>query len=113
MILPKIKVLKSHGWQYIPDLNDVTLTEEFRGRPVLTATDDMSEGSGLTGTTEAQTTGGSPGQGVTVQVGDGDHGVVEGRANMHSALLAGFGPLYVLWRVRIACTEEYPFYKRL
>ena len=43
MILPKIKVLKSHGWQYIPDLNDVTLTEEFRGRPVLTATDDMKD----------------------------------------------------------------------
>lgn len=43
MILPKIKVLKSHGWQYIPNLNDVTLTEEFRGRPVLTATDDMTE----------------------------------------------------------------------
>ena len=31
------------------------------------------EGSGLTGTTEAQTTGGSPGQGVAFQVGDGDH----------------------------------------
>ena len=43
MILPKIKVLKSHGWQYIPDLNNVTLTEEFRGRPVLTATDDMKD----------------------------------------------------------------------
>ena len=43
MIFPKIKVLKSHGWQYIPDLNDVTLTEEFRGRSVLTATDDMSD----------------------------------------------------------------------
>ena len=43
MIFPKIKVLKSHGWQYIPDLNDVTLTEEFRGRPVLTATDDMAD----------------------------------------------------------------------
>ena len=43
MILPKIKVLKSHGWQYIPDLNAVELTEEFRGRPVLTPTDDMSD----------------------------------------------------------------------
>ena len=43
MILPKIKVLKSHGWQYIPDLNDVTLTEEFRGRPVITATDDIKD----------------------------------------------------------------------
>lgn len=37
MILPKIKVLRSHGRQYIPDLNAVELTEEFRGRPVLTA----------------------------------------------------------------------------
>ncbi len=43
MIFPKIKVLKSHGWQYIPDLNAVELTEEFRGRPVLTPTDDMSD----------------------------------------------------------------------
>ena len=43
MIFPKIKVLKSHGWQYIPDLNAVQLTEEFRGRPVLTLSDDMSD----------------------------------------------------------------------
>lgn len=43
MIIPKIKVLKSHGWQYIPDLNDVTLTEEFRGRPVLSQTSDMTD----------------------------------------------------------------------
>ncbi len=43
MILPKIKVLKSHGWQYIPDLNNVTLTEEFRGRAELTATQDMCD----------------------------------------------------------------------
>lgn len=43
MIFPKIKVLRSHGWQYIPDLNDVTLTEEFRGRPVLTPSDDMAD----------------------------------------------------------------------
>ena len=43
MILPKIKVLKSHGWQYIPDLNNVTLTEEFRGRAELTPSSDMSD----------------------------------------------------------------------
>ena len=43
MITPKIKVLRSHGVQYIPDLNDVTLSEEFRGRPELTPTDDMSD----------------------------------------------------------------------
>lgn len=43
MILPKIKVLKSHGKQYIPDLNAVELTEEFRGRPELTQTEDMSD----------------------------------------------------------------------
>ena len=43
MILPKIKVLKSHGWQYIPDLNNVTLTEEFRGRAELTVTEEMSD----------------------------------------------------------------------
>ena len=43
MIFPKIKVMHSHGWQYIPDLNAVTLTEEFRGRPVLTPTADMRD----------------------------------------------------------------------
>ena len=43
MIFPKIKVLHSHGWQYIPDLNAVELTEEFRGRPYLTATADMRD----------------------------------------------------------------------
>ncbi len=43
MITPKIKVLRSHGVQYIPNLNDVTLSEEFRGRPELTPTDDMSQ----------------------------------------------------------------------
>lgn len=37
MILPKIRVLKSHGRQAIPDLDAVTLTSEFRGRPELTA----------------------------------------------------------------------------
>lgn len=42
MIFPKIKVLRSHGWQYIPDLNAVELTEEFRGRPELTESSDMS-----------------------------------------------------------------------
>lgn len=40
MIFPKIKVLKSHGSQYIRDLDAVTLTSEFRGRPVLTSGGD-------------------------------------------------------------------------
>jgi len=35
MILPKLKILRSHGRQYIPDLNAVELTAEFRGRPLL------------------------------------------------------------------------------
>ncbi len=43
MIFPKIKVLRSHGSQYIPDLDAVTLTEEFRGRPELTSTTDTSD----------------------------------------------------------------------
>lgn len=43
MILPKIKVLKSHGRQYIPDLDAVTLTEEFHGRPELTETGDTHD----------------------------------------------------------------------
>lgn len=42
MIIPKLKVLKSHGWQYIPDLNKVELTEEFRGRPILSDGGDKS-----------------------------------------------------------------------
>lgn len=43
MIFSKIKVLHSHGWQYIPDLNAVELSEEFRGRPELISTEDMSD----------------------------------------------------------------------
>lgn len=35
MILPKIKVLRSHRQQAIPDLGTVELTAEFRGRPEL------------------------------------------------------------------------------
>ncbi len=35
MILPKFIVRRSHGRQYIPDLDAVCLTETFRGRPVL------------------------------------------------------------------------------
>ena len=42
MILSKIKVLLSHGKQAIPDLDAVELTEEFRGRPVLTETQDKT-----------------------------------------------------------------------
>lgn len=43
MILPKIRILHSHGRQAIPDLDAVTLTPEFRGRPVLTETADRSD----------------------------------------------------------------------
>lgn len=43
MIFSKIRVLLSHGRQYIPDLDAVELTPEFRGRPVLTATDDAAD----------------------------------------------------------------------
>lgn len=43
MILPKIKVLRSHGKQYIPDLDAVELTPEFRGRPELTDTEDSAD----------------------------------------------------------------------
>ncbi len=42
MIIPKIKVMLSHGRQAIPDLDAVELTPEFRGRPVLSSTPDMS-----------------------------------------------------------------------
>lgn len=43
MIFPKIKVLRSHGKQYIPDLDAVELTSEFRGRPELTETAERAE----------------------------------------------------------------------
>lgn len=43
MILPKIRVLRSHGRQYIPDLDAVELTEAFRGRPELTETGDSAD----------------------------------------------------------------------
>lgn len=43
MILPKLKVLRSHGRQAIPDLDAVTLTERFRGRPELTETADTTD----------------------------------------------------------------------
>ena len=43
MILPKIRVLHSHGRQAIPDLDAVELTPEFRGRPCLTETRDADD----------------------------------------------------------------------
>ena len=43
MIFGKAKILHSHGWQYIPDLYSVTLTEEFRGFPLLTDSDDKTD----------------------------------------------------------------------
>ena len=43
MLFGKVKILRSHGWQYIPDLDGVTLTEEFRGFPRLTDTEDKGD----------------------------------------------------------------------
>ena len=43
MFFGKAKILRSHGWQYIPDLDAVTLTEEFRGFPLLTDSKDKSD----------------------------------------------------------------------
>lgn len=43
MILPKLKILHSHGQQAIPDLDAVELTAEFRGRPSLSATESTAE----------------------------------------------------------------------
>ncbi|HRY31704.1 MAG TPA: NADH:ubiquinone oxidoreductase [Bacteroidales bacterium] len=34
-MIKEINILGKHGWQYIPDLEDVTLPETFRGRPVI------------------------------------------------------------------------------
>ena len=35
MLITKLKVFRSHGKQYIPNLKNVTLSERFRGRPEL------------------------------------------------------------------------------
>ncbi len=43
MFFEKIRVLRSHGRQYIPDLDAVELTSEFRGRPELTETADRAD----------------------------------------------------------------------
>ncbi len=43
MIFPKLKVLRSHGRQAIPNLDAVQLTERFRGRPELTETTDTAD----------------------------------------------------------------------
>ena len=43
MIFSKFKVLHSHGKQNIPNLDDVTLVDEFRGCPILTQTNDNQE----------------------------------------------------------------------
>ena len=42
------------------------------------------EGSGFTGTTEAQAARGGPAQGVAAHIGHSDHGVVEGGADMNN-----------------------------
>lgn len=42
MLFGKAKILRSHGWQYIPNLDAVTLTEEFRGFPLLSETEDST-----------------------------------------------------------------------
>ena len=39
MLFNKLKVFKSHGSQYIPDLKAVELPEIFRGRPELSECD--------------------------------------------------------------------------
>ncbi len=43
MIFGKLRILHSHGRQYIPDLSKVELTAEFRGRPVLTEDGDSRD----------------------------------------------------------------------
>ena len=45
------------------------------------------ERSGLLGSSETESAGGRPRNGVALSIGYGDHGVVEGRADMHLALL--------------------------
>lgn len=47
MILPKIKILRSHGQQAIPDLDAVELTAEFRGRPELREPGNAEEAESL------------------------------------------------------------------
>lgn len=47
MILSKFIVRRSHGRQYIPDLDAVELTEKFRGRPELTEPSDDDQREAL------------------------------------------------------------------
>lgn len=47
MILPKFIVRRSHGTQYIPDLDAVELTTEFRGRPELQEPQNATEAEQL------------------------------------------------------------------
>ncbi len=47
MIFPKLKILRSHGQQAIPDLDAVELTPRFRGRPELTEPADAAERADL------------------------------------------------------------------
>lgn len=35
MFVKEFKILKQHGWQYVPDVAGVQLPETFRGRPVI------------------------------------------------------------------------------
>ena len=42
MLLNKLKVFKSHGKQFIPDLTAVELPSIFRGRPELTECDEQT-----------------------------------------------------------------------
>ena len=43
MMFGTLRILHSHGRQYIPDLSKVELTAEFRGRPVLTEDGDSRD----------------------------------------------------------------------
>ncbi len=44
-MIREIKILSKHGWQYIPDLSDVTLPQTFRGRPVISDAVTANEAS--------------------------------------------------------------------
>lgn len=60
MLLSQLKVLKSHGKQYIPDLEAVELPATFRGRPELTRCDDAPRLERLAGICPAGAIGTRP-----------------------------------------------------
>ena len=69
MFFEKLRVLRSHGKQYIPNLDAVELTSEFRGRPELTAPDNRDDRTALMQSAEICPTGALCAEPFTLDLG--------------------------------------------